>query len=217
MDPAFWRTRWRENRIGFHQTEPTELLVKSIATVAPHPRSRVFVPLCGKSKDLVHLLERGHEVVGVELVEDALIALHDENELTYTKRTEGAFTVFESGAMTTYAGDFFDLDPALTGLFDWAFDRAALVSWDVDEQPRYVDHLLRFLRPSGRLFLISVEYDPTEMHGPPCTAPEHQVRKLLSPHGTLEHLEERDALNERFRARGCKRMSEHAWLFTKHA
>jgi thiopurine S-methyltransferase len=67
MDPDFWHQRWRDNEIGFHQGEPAPLLQKHWPAVAAPAGSRVFVPLAGKSVDMVWLASQGHRVLGVEL------------------------------------------------------------------------------------------------------------------------------------------------------
>ncbi len=43
--------------------------------------SRVFVPLCGKSQDMLWLAQQGHEVIGVELSPVAVAGLFRENGL----------------------------------------------------------------------------------------------------------------------------------------
>jgi thiopurine S-methyltransferase len=215
MDPDFWRARWGENKIAFHQSSPSPLLVAYVDRVAPDPRTSVFVPLCGKSKDLAYLAARGHEVVGIELVESALAAFHEENGIPYAMRREGDLAVFEAERITTYGGDFFRLQPSSTGAFDWIFDRGALVAWSERDAPRYVEHLVKFLRAGGRMLLISLDYDQREMTGPPFSVPPARVGELFGRIGSIELLGERDALEERFRARGCTRCTERAWLFTK--
>ncbi|CAN7989162.1 unnamed protein product, partial [Ixodes hexagonus] len=45
--------------------------------------AQVFVPLCGKALELKWFYEKGHRVVGVEVVEDPVRAFFDENTLPY--------------------------------------------------------------------------------------------------------------------------------------
>jgi thiopurine S-methyltransferase len=210
MDPDFWRARWKTNAIGFNQAAPSQFLIEHVARAAPSSETTVFVPLSGKSKDLAFLRARGHRVIGCELVEEAVAAFHDENAIPYKRRRVGDFKVYESDRITTYAGDFFRLTPAITGPVDWIFDRASLIAWPPEQQPRYLEHLFRFLPRNGSYLLISVEYDQQQMSGPPFSA---SVEALLGPLGGLEPLGQRDALEERFRARGCTKLTEKVWLF----
>lgn len=48
--------------------------------------SRVFVPLCGKSLDMIWLAQQGHEVIGVELSPVAVEDFFRENGLNPVQR-----------------------------------------------------------------------------------------------------------------------------------
>ena len=67
MTPDFWIERWQNGEIGFHQQAGNDLLPKHWPSLQAPSRSTVFVPLCGKSFDMVWLASQGHHVVGVEL------------------------------------------------------------------------------------------------------------------------------------------------------
>ena len=56
MDKEFWHRRWEKNEIGFHLTKPHHYLQKFVSVLQLPPGSTVFVPLCGKSPDLIWLL-----------------------------------------------------------------------------------------------------------------------------------------------------------------
>jgi thiopurine S-methyltransferase len=74
MDREFWLNRWEKNDIGFHKDEPHFCLLRRYASLQSPEGAYLFVPLCDKSKDLVWLCERGHNVVGVELSRIAFAA-----------------------------------------------------------------------------------------------------------------------------------------------
>jgi thiopurine S-methyltransferase len=67
MNKAFWLERWEKKEIGFHKTEvnPSLLLVKDHFNI--QKKQTVFVPLCGKSVDMLWFVEQGLQVIGVEL------------------------------------------------------------------------------------------------------------------------------------------------------
>ena len=48
-------------------------------------KCRIFVPLCGKSKDLLYLKSQGFTVVGCEAVETACVDFFVENSIKYVK------------------------------------------------------------------------------------------------------------------------------------
>src|SRR4051812_12173703 len=150
-----WLGRWREGRTAFHEGRPNDLLVRHAARLAG--RRRVLVPLCGKSEDLAFLAARGHDVVGVELAEQAVQAFFAEHDLTPSIARRGSVIAYEvgpgmvrpaapagpagptaSGAIALWAGDFFAVTPELLGPVDALYDRAALIALPAELRPRYV-------------------------------------------------------------------------------
>ena len=67
MDADFWLQRWREGRTAFHQNRVMPLLEKHWPALGLKPGRRVFVPLAGKSLDMLWLAAQGQRVLGVEL------------------------------------------------------------------------------------------------------------------------------------------------------
>ena len=67
MDTEYWRDRWQQNRIEFHQDAVSPYLQRFLAELKLAPGARVFVPLCGKSKDMLWLSAQGYGVFGVEV------------------------------------------------------------------------------------------------------------------------------------------------------
>ena len=67
MEPEFWQERWARNQIGFHLSEVNPYLQRHWRQLAVAEGSKVLVPLCGKSLDLVWLASHGLRVMGVEL------------------------------------------------------------------------------------------------------------------------------------------------------
>lgn len=53
MNSKFWQQRWQEERIGFHKSDVNPELIKHFSALALPFGSRVLVPLCGKSVDMV--------------------------------------------------------------------------------------------------------------------------------------------------------------------
>jgi thiopurine S-methyltransferase len=184
-----WLARWRDGRIGFHEGRPNDLLVRHGARITGR---RVFVPLCGKTEDLAHLAARGHDVVGVELAEDAVRAFFSEHGLTPDIAAHGALTEYRAGAVTIFAGDVFATTPALLGPLDTVYDRAALIALPPELRPRYVHHLRSLLPVGASGLVITLEYDQALMTGPPFAVLEPELRALYTG-ATLELLDQRPA------------------------
>ncbi|MBP6750907.1 MAG: thiopurine S-methyltransferase, partial [Xanthomonadaceae bacterium] len=81
MDAEFWHRRWQDNQIGFHQHEATPMLQAHWATIGAPTGCRVFVPLAGKSLDMLWLAAQGHRVLGIELSPLAVAQFFAENAL----------------------------------------------------------------------------------------------------------------------------------------
>lgn len=185
MEPSFWRDRWREGRIGFHEGKPNALLVRHRAALGE--RRRVLVPLCGKAEDLAYLASEGHAVVGVELVEDAARAFFTEHDLAPEVSRAGALTRLTAGGVEILAGDFFATRREDVGACDAFYDRAALIAFPPELQPRYVAHL-RALLPAARGLLVTLEYPAGAMEGPPFRIDDATARRYWPEAQLLEEI-----------------------------
>lgn len=208
MNHDFWLSRWNENQIGFHRTGVNPLLTRFWPEIATSS-AKTLVPLCGKSEDLRWLAERGHDVIGVELSLVAAKSFAAEQRMVFTEAHQPPFTVLRGQKITYYVGDFFEFSPAKEGVFRLFYDRAALIALPPEMRAAYAAHLASLIEPGGQGLLISLEYDPSEMHGPPFAVPEGEVRRLFSKFDCRKLLEV-DCLDDepRFKARGLTSLKE---------
>lgn len=213
MEPAFWLERWRNQDIGFHQPEYHALLQKYWPQLRLAAGSPVFVPLCGKSLDMVWLAERGHRVIGAELSEIAVDAFFAERGLAPGRREEGRFVVKAAGPYEIWCGDIFDPPPAALQPAAATYDRAALIAFPAALQRPYAEKLSALL-PDAPVLLITLDYDPRQMQGPPFATPTRQVLDLFTGHYDCSELECRDVLagHPHFMQRGLTALAESAWL-----
>ena len=211
-----WESRWQEGRIGFHLPEVNSYLLRYSDKLLTQGPESVFVPLCGKTLDLPWLAGRTKKVVGIELVQKAVQDFFKENKLTHSIQQSGKLNLFSSDTIVLFQGDFFDLNKEQTASFDAIYDRASIVAFDQPERARYVNHLMSFLEPGGRILLITLEYDQNKMTGPPFSVPADEIEWLYAPYGVLELLETSDILDERFRKIGLDGMLERVFQFIKH-
>ena len=211
-----WESRWQEGRIGFHLPEVNSYLLRYSDKLLTQDPESVFVPLCGKTLDLPWLAGRTKKVVGIELVQKAVQDFFKENKLTHSIQQSGKLNLFSSDTIVLFQGDFFDLNKEQTASFDAIYDRASIVALDQPERERYVNHLMSFLEPGGRILLITLEYDQNQMTGPPFSVPADEIERLYALYGELELLETSDILDERFRKKGLDGMLERVFQFIKH-
>lgn len=215
MEQADWTSRWEEGQIGFHQPTVADFLTKYSSEVwGADGIGRIYVPLCGKSLDMVFLRELATEVVGVEFVEQAVAEFFAERALVPTVAT-APFVHYTADGFRLFAADFFALEEESLGSVDAVFDRAALVALDQETRTRYAKHLRSLLRIGTKILLITFDYDQTEMSGPPFAVSGDEVHRLFDEGFAVKHLETRDSLNDVFRGRGLSSMTESAYELTR--
>ena len=216
MEADFWRQRWQDRLIGFHQRDINPHLATFWSRLQVKPGEQVFVPLSGKSLDVLWLRER-YSVLGVELSPIAVEEFYRENGLVAAQRQQGAFSVHETDNLCLLCGDYFDLQPAQCQRVAAVYDRAALVALPADMRSRYVTQLTALLPAGVPMLLVTMEYDQQQMKGPPFAVDEQEVRDLFSAHWSIERLHEENILaNEpRFRDRGLSRLSEKIYQLRK--
>jgi thiopurine S-methyltransferase len=206
MNPEFWHARWRDGQIAFHMPQPNPLLMKHGSVLRG---TRVLVPLCGKTVDLVWLAAQGYGVVGVELCELAVRAFFDEQKLVAQESTLGPFKRFVSAGIELLCGDFFALEAGHVTC-DAVYDRAALIALPEQMRKRYVAHLLGLLPARAPGLLITLETANDSSAGPPFSVPAAEVHALYEPARTVRELERTDVLDDepRFRSRGISALHE---------
>lgn len=178
MDKAFWRQRWESGAIGWHQDEHHLYLRKYWPSL--QAKGPVFVPLCGKSLDMVWLRSQGHKVVGVELSPIAAREFFNDLGLTPESKKSGAFEVFSAGGYTIYVGDFFALTAEHLKACQSVYDRAALIALPPKMQADYTAHLRDILPKPSQILLITLTYDSPDISGPPFSTPPEQVERLYA-------------------------------------
>jgi thiopurine S-methyltransferase len=182
MEPQFWLERWQRNEIGFHQPAPNPALQRHWARLGLDPDARVFVPLAGKSLDMIWLAAQGHRVVGIELAAEAVRAFADEN---------GPIE-----RVDLRCGDLFELDAAALGPIEGVFDRGSLVALPPPLRQRYAATLAALSPRGTRTLLVTMEYDQSKMAGPPHSVPESEVQALFGATHDIELIERNGALDD---------------------
>lgn len=187
MEPDFWRARWAEGKTAFHEGEPNQHLTNHIARLGQ--KKRVFVPLCGKAVDLTYLPAFGHQVIGVELVEQAVQEFFAMLGGTPTVTPQGPFKRYEAAGIVILQGDFFATTREHLGPIDALYDRASLIALPETMRRDYVKHLHALLPAGAPGLVITVEYEQHLAEGPPFSVSEAELRAHYAG-GTVEKLAE---------------------------
>ncbi len=213
MDKDFWHARWQTEQIGFHQNEINPYLVRYWPSLQLEPQSRVFVPLCGKTLDMIWLLDQGHNVVGNEISQLAVEAFFAENGLQSKIRQEAGFTRWSCDRIEILCGDFFDLTPADIGRIDALYDRAALIALTPAQRSLYAARIMHLLESQTPGLLVTLDYAQQKMKGPPFAVPADEVSGLYQDGFSIEPLEHTDILEEqpRFKEKGLSTLRESVY------
>jgi len=177
MDPEFWHHRWENNQIGFHEGETNALLEAHFGGLGLPGGSRIFLPLCGKTRDIAWLLDQGYRIAGAELSATAIGQLFEELGLTPAVTALGPVQRYSAPGIDIFVGDIFDLTAAALGPVDAVYDRAALVALPDAMRMHYARHLMAITETASQ-FLICFAYDQGLMEGPPFSVPGGEVRRL---------------------------------------
>lgn len=166
----------------------------------------VFVPLCGKSTDMVWLAEQGYQVTGVELSELAIQEFFADQQLIPSVQESEGFKIYRQGPYTLLVGDFFDVSRSLAGEPAAVYDRASLVALPPEMRPPYAARFGDLLTPGAPILLLSFAYPQHQMSGPPFAVHQTEVEKLYRPEFEITHLQKRDILSKapRFAAQGIE-------------
>jgi thiopurine S-methyltransferase len=176
MDASFWHQRWEKNDVAFHESEANPLLVKYFKEISLVKGSRVFLPLCGKTLDILWLLSNGYRVAGAELSKIAIEQLFMELGVEPKILGVGGVDHYSAQNIDIFVGDIFHLSSKMLGLVDAIYDRAALVALPEEMRNRYTANLMEITDKAPQL-LICYEYDQSLMEGPPFSISNEEVNQ----------------------------------------
>ena len=213
MESSFWQQRWQENKIGFHLDSVNPLLIKYADKLQLGPGQQVFVPLCGKTQDLIWLAEQGYRVFGIELSQVAVDAFFAENNLNPYKVKKDGMTLYQAGLITLVCGDFFQLTATQMVNVAAVYDRAAFIALPEEMRPAYSQHLNLLCSKQARL-LVTLDYEQSEMAGPPFAVLENELGKDYAVGFSLNCIERNDVLAEHghFAAKGLNSLHESVYI-----
>ena len=217
MDADFWHERWAKGEIGFHQHDYNQHMQEFIDRLRIKPGGHILVPLCGKSRDMLWLLEQGYSVTGIEISSLAVEDFFAENDLPSHITDLPDACLYTSRRLNIYCGDFFAVDLSHTAHIDAVYDRASLIAMPPQMRKAYVERLTGLIPAGTRSLLVTLEYPQQEMDGPPFSVSADEVATLYAPGYSIEHLHSEDCLENQphFRDKGLTRLAEHVFLLQK--
>ncbi|MES2627131.1 MAG: thiopurine S-methyltransferase [Pseudomonadota bacterium] len=210
MEASFWQQRWERGEIGFHEKDTNPFLLKYLGHLNLAKGSRIFLPLCGKTRDIAWLLANGYRVAGAELSELAITQLFDELGVKPDITNAGELKRYSATGIDIFVGDIFALSAELLETVSATYDRAALVALPPEMRKRYAAHLMNITALAPQL-LITFTYNQQLMDGPPFSLSAEEVRQHYATSYNLLPAESQDVA----KLRGEVAATETAWILTK--
>ena len=213
MDIDFWQQRWNLDQTAFHLPTVNPYLITFLNEFNTSPSSQIFIPLCGKSKDIAWLASRYYSVLGVECSEKAIKEFYQEQVKIPQKESIRKFESYRADNIQLLQGDFFDLDDKLLKDVSLVYDRAALIALPVEMRKQYVTLLNKILPDVTNILLITLEYDQKTMNGPPFSVSTNEVEQLFQTKYNIEILLEQDVIegHQKFKERGLNELIERVY------
>lgn len=213
MDDDFWLQIWREGTLGFHQPAGSATLHRLWPAIGAPAGARVFVPLAGKSQDLLWLAAQGYTVRGVELAPMAIEQFFVDNELRPEQGAEQGVPAWRAGPVELLQSNVFALPPAALADCGAFYDRAAIIALSPEQRPAYAAQVYGHLPVGCCGLMTAFEYPQEQMSGPPFAVPEVEIRAAFGANWEITVLERRDLLPEEphFAARGLSALMQVAY------
>lgn len=208
MEHNFWHNKWQKQEIGFHLAEVNPLLIQYFPSLSLQTAARVFLPLCGKTKDIHWLLARGYHVVGAELSQIAIDQLFAELALTPQINQLGKLLHYSAKNIDIFVGDIFELSPEVLQPVDAIYDRAALVALPPAMRQQYTTHLMHLTQTAPQL-VVSLAYDQNLVDGPPFSVTDQEVHHHYQASYKLQLLSSIDTPDG---LKGKYPLTEQVWL-----
>jgi thiopurine S-methyltransferase len=189
MEAEFWQKKWRNHQIGFHLGEQHPYLLKYWDQLGLEGSGQVFVPLCGKSNDMVWLRAQGHDLLGIEFSPIAIDSFCEHIGGEFIADQVGVLNRYTGQGYSLLVGDYFALDRNIVGAVAGLYDRASLIALPETMRADYVALQRELLSIGAQILLITVEYDQSEMSGPPFPIDASVVNSLYADWCDIELLE----------------------------
>lgn len=187
MEANFWHQRWQKGEIAFHEGQVNRLLAAHFQALQLPVGSRVFLPLCGKTRDITWLMQAGYQVVGAELSELAVNELFADLNLQARITQHAHYRHYQAAGIDILVGDIFQLTAQDVGVVHGVYDRAALVALPENMRLDYARQLMALSAFAPQL-LITFEYAQHELPGPPFAVPVAEVQQHYAVNYQLQEL-----------------------------
>lgn len=215
MEQNYWLDRWQSSNIAFHQENINADLITFVNNLSINKGDCIFVPLCGKSLDMLWLMQQGYKVIGVELSQIACEAFFTENKLNVTVVEQQNLKHYKSQNIELICGDIFNVTPEILPPIKAIYDRAALIALLPQMRVQYAKQIIKIANNQARILLLCHETKDT-VQGPPFPVDKAEVNSLFGKDFSVAELkrEHKSTVSEHLIAKGYKEKTDTAYLLT---
>lgn len=215
MEASFWIKSWELGGFytSFHRKDIHPYVLEYM-TPEEIENKNILVPLCGKTVDMLYLAQFAQKVIGVELVEEAILQFFSENNLSYQKVDDETYI---SGNIILLKKDFMSLTNQEIGTIDWIYDRASLVALPLEMRKDYLKAIDRLSDIGTKQLIITLEYFPL-INSAPFSIPVEEVNEYYGEGHIIRHVESPNLPNHGMvRKWNLAYLIEHGFITTKYA
>jgi thiopurine S-methyltransferase len=216
MSNEFWLNKWETNDITFHEMNTNPDLIKYIGELNINSGSTIFVPFCGKTKDMLWLSENGFNVVGVELSKIACDDFFSEANITPRISQREKFVKYEHGNIKIFCGDLFDLTNLDLPTIHAVYDCKAIIALPPTLRRKYVEHIIECI--GGKInFLLITRESRSSVTPPPYNIDKQEINLLFGSNFNTKQVKQLTMLNipERLVKKGYSDITECAYIIKK--
>jgi len=197
-----WEGEWKKGNTSFHLPEVNPKLLNNLdillggcepTSSEKQQQKTVLLPLCGKTRDLVHLHSLGHNVIGCEWIEQACNEFFSENNIEFTKSplegVDGSLYTSSDGRLRLFQCDFLHLTEQMLGCkVDAVWDTQSLVSINPRDRKQYVRTVKSLLSDEFQYLLVTIEYEPFAHLGRPHSISYNAVKELYGSFSNVKFI-----------------------------
>lgn len=178
-------TPWAREKANDRLYEAYPQLISLLTAAAPKTADqiRVFVPLAGNSPAVRFFYDKGHTVVALEYVAEAVDRLCAEQfpEFEFSaesiqSKLHGSGRRLSAPRLTILEQDIFE--STYESYFDLIYDRGGLVALGSALRPGYAATISRSLVIGGLIYLRTAIFDSSGYSGPPFSVIEDEIRQI---------------------------------------
>ncbi len=165
-----WDDLYRRRETPWEKGKPHPALVDFLAENGPLT-GEIFVPGCGSGHDVRALSTASNHVVGIDLASRAIAKAQARPQIAQEEYLHA---------------DLFRLPARFDRHFDWVFEHTCFCAINPALRERYVETIVRVLKPGGKLLAIFFINPDHDEEGPPYRVSTTELKGLFGTQFVLE-------------------------------